>query len=615
MAAAYEILGENQFKVIAYDKAADSIEHATSEIKDLWDDGKLDTVPGIGKSISEHLDELFKTGKVKHFETVMKKVPTGVFPLLGVPGLGPKKAFKLAKILKLNNPKTVIADLAKAAETHKIAGLEGFGEKSESDILVSIEIFNKGAVKENRMELPMADSIAQEVIFYLKKLSAVQKIDVLGSLRREVSTIGDIDIAVATTKPKEIIDYFVKFPHQKLIEQGPTGASLLLHNGRQVDLRVADPKTYGAMLQYFTGSKNHNIKLRTWALSKGLSLSEYGIKNTDTGKTSTYATEEEFYKALKLPWIPPELREDKGELEAALRQVQGKPDGLPKLVELKDIKGDLHIHTSFDLEPSHDLGASPLTDYLDRAAELGYEYIGISDHNPSTGNHSPEKITEIMKKRQSFYKNELAKWQQNYKNKSLRDRSDGEAISQNKYGIAASPAKQDPRNDIKGIFIMCEVDIQPDGRLALPDKAFDFVDAVIVSVHTVFNQSKEVMTKRVIVGMTAHPKVRILGHPTGRLLARREGYELDWEKIFETCRKNKIALEINAHPVRLDLPDTIVYEAVKKGLIFCIDTDSHQVDQMSVMKYGVSVARRGWATKNDIVNTLEYNKFKDWLVK
>lgn len=578
MAAAYEILGENRFKIIAYDRAADSVEHATSELKDLWDDGKLDTVPGIGKSIAEHLDELFRTGKIKHFEAVMGKVPIGVFPLLDVPGLGPKKAFKLAKTLKLTNPKTVIADLSKAAKVHKIAALEGFGEKSETEIINSIGIFKKGQIKENRMELPVADSISQEVITYLKKLPAAQKIDVLGSLRRQVSTIGDIDIAVATVKPKEVVDYFIKYPHQKLIEQGPTGASLLLHNGRQVDLRVSDPQTYGAMLQYFTGGKNHNIKLRTWALEKGLSLNEYGIKNIKTRKTERFATEEEFYKTLKLPWIPPELREDKGELEAAQK---GK---LPNLVELKDIKGDLHIHTDYNLEPSHDLGASPLSDCLDSAATLGYEFIGLSDHNPSTGNHSAEKIVEIMKKRADYYQKASAKWQ-SQKHKNVK------------------------------IFIMCEVDIQPDGELALPEKAFDYVDAVIASVHSVFRQSKEVMTKRVIAGLKAHPKVRIFGHPTGRLLPKREGYELDWKEIFAVCRQRQIALEINAYPNRLDLPDTVVFEAVKEGLVFCINTDAHQVDQMSLMKYGVSVARRGWCEKADIVNAMEYNKFKDWLVK
>lgn len=579
MAAAYQILDENRFKIIAYERAADSVEHATSELKDLWDDGKLGEIPGIGEAIAKHLDELFRTGHVKHFEAVMRRVPQAVFPLLSVPGLGPKKAYKLVKSLKIkDSEENVVDELEFAAKAHKIAPIEGFGLKSEADILEAIGTFRKGQTKEARMELPIADSIAQDVISYLKKLPAAEKIDALGSLRRQVSTIGDIDIAVATKKPDQVVEYFVKYPHQKLIEKGPTGASLLLTNGRQVDLRVQEPRAYGAMLQYFTGSKNHNIKLRTWALEKELSLSEYGIKNVKTGKTLQFANEEDFYRALKLPWIAPEIREDKGELEAAQK---GK---LPKLVELSHIRGDLHLHTNYNLEPSHDLGADPLSGYLDRSSELGYEYIGLSDHNPSLTNHSEKQIVEIMKRRRRAYEQQMSSWKARVKKRVQ-------------------------------ILIMCEVDILPDGKLALPDAAFDHVDAVIASVHSSFNQGRAAMTKRIVTALDAHPKVRILGHPTGRLLTKREGYELDWGEIFEVCLKRKIALEINAYPQRLDLPDSLVFDAVRKGLTFCINTDAHAVFQMDMMKYGVSVARRGWAKKRDIVNTLGYNEFKKWLTK
>lgn len=578
VAAAYQILNENRFKIIAYERAADSIEHLTSEVKDLWDDGQLTQVPGIGQGIASYLDELFRTGKVKHFESVMKRVPAGVFPLLLVPGLGPKKAYKLIKELHIAGKGDVISNLAQAAKAHKIATLEGFGEKSEQDIVEAIATFKKGQIKENRMELPIADGIAQEVSAFLEKLPSVKKINTLGSLRRQVSTIGDIDIAVATDKPEEVIAHFIKFPHQKLIEQGPTGASLLLHNGRQVDLRVQSPDKYGAMLQYFTGSKNHNIKLRALALEQGKSLNEYGIKDVKTGKTHFYPTEEDFYKAIKLPWIPPEMREDNGEIELA------RKGSLPKLVETQDIKGDLHMHTSYDLESSHDVGADPLSVHLDTAARMGYEYIGISDHNPSVTKHSDAQITEIMKKRYDFYQKEWEKWHSKTK-KSVQ------------------------------LFIMCEVDILPDGKLALPQKAFDYVDGVIVSIHSSFTQPKADMTKRVLRALTFHPKVRIFGHPTGRLLTKREGVELNWSEVFAICKKSDIALEINAYPQRLDLPDTIVFDARKEGLKFCIDTDSHAADQMNMMKYGVSVARRGWCEKRDIVNTMEYNNFRTWLLK
>ncbi len=579
MAAAYQILGENRFKIIAYERAADSIEHLTSEAKDLWDEEKLGEVPGIGEAIAKHMDELFRTGRVKHFDDVMECVPQAVFPLLLVPGIGPKKAYKLVRELGIKDTeKDVVGKLAAAAKAHKIAPMEGFGEKSEEDILAAIATYKKGAIKENRMELPIADSIAQDIMAYLKKHSAVETVDALGSLRRQVSTIGDIDLAVATKRPQDAIDHFVQYPHQKLIEKGPTGASLLLHNGRQVDLRVQVPARYGAMLQYFTGSKNHNVKLREYALSRGLSLNEYGIKNTQTQKTTAYATEQLFYKAIGLPWIAPELREDKGEIEAALRSAQGKPNGLPKLVDLHDINGDLHIHTNYDLKSSHDLGIDTLAAHLDKAEKLGYAYIGLSDHNPKTSALSVQEIVEIMKRRKDYY----------------------ERLSHGKRVHA---------------FIMCEVDIQPDGTLALPEAAFEYVDAVIVSIHSSFTQPKPVTTKRVISALTAHPKVRIFGHPTGRLLTKREGVEIDWNEVFAVCKDRDIALEINAYPQRLDLPDSIVYDARKSGMRFCINTDSHAVNQMDMMRYGVSVARRGWSEKRDVVNAMEYNHFKSWLLK
>lgn len=594
VAAAYQILEENRFKIIAYERAADSIEHLSSDAKDLWDEGKLNQVPGVGEAIAQHLDELFRTGGVRHFDDVMKKLPGAIYPLLSVPGLGPKKAYKLVKTLKLTNPKTVISDLEKAAKQHKIAPIEGFGEKSEEVILSGIASFKKGQIKENRMTLPVADGIAQDLIQYLTRLPSVVRVDPLGSLRRQVATIGDIDISVATKKPDEVIEHFVKYPHQKLIEKGPTGASLLLHNGRQVDMRVQRPESYGAMLQYFTGSKHHNIKLRAYALESGMSLSEYGIKDIRTKKLRTFATEEAFYRALGLPWIPPELREDKGEMEAALKSrstFEGKPAGLPKLVELIDIKGDLHMHTSYDLEPSHDLGVDTLADHLDKAQALGYEYIGICDHNPSITNQTQSRIVQIMKRRKEIYEQQYSSWIK----KVFRKRK---------------PARQKVH-----LFIMCEVDILTDGKLALPPEAFDFVDAVIVSIHSSFTQEKQKMTERILRALTAHPKVRIFGHPTGRLLGARESLEADWTKIFSECKQRRIALEINAYPERLDLPESLVFEAQTLGMFFCINTDAHAASQMDVMRYGVSVARRGWVTKRDIVNCLPYNEFCTWLVR
>src|SRR3989344_4005483 len=460
IAAAYQILDENRFKIIAYDRAGDSIEHLTSEAKDLWDNGKLGEIPGVGEGIAHYLDELFRTGRVKHFEDVMARVPEGVFPLLSVPGLGPKKAFKLVKELGLAHANDVVAGLEKAAKAGKIASIEGFGEKSQEDILSSIATYKRGQIKENRMELPIADGIAQEVMAHLKKHPSVVRVDVLGSLRRQVSTIGDIDIAAATKKPEDVVKHFLTYPHQKLVEQGQGGATILLHNGRQVDLRVQKPDAYGAMLQYFTGSKHHNIKLRTFALDRGLSLSEHGIKHVKTGKTGEFSTEEAFYGALRLPWISPEMREDKGEIEAAFR------GALPHLVELENIKGDLHVHTNYDLRSSHDVGENSLLEHLEKAVELGYEYIGLSDHNPRITNQSENQIVEIMKRRKDKYEQLYSSW---------------------KYGVKKWVQ----------ILIMCEVDILSDGKLALPEAAFKYVDAVIVSVHSSFNQDKKRMTDRI----------------------------------------------------------------------------------------------------------------------
>lgn len=577
VSAAYLILGENRFRIIAYERAADSIDHLTSEVKNYWDDKKLEEIPGVGGGIASNLDELFRTGKSAHWEKVLGSVPEAIFPLLLVPGLGPKKAYTLVKELKLGSAKTVIADLEKAAKAGKIAVMDGFGEKSQSVILESIEIYKRGAIKENRMSLPRADAIAQELIEHIRKSGAVERVDVLGSLRRNVSTIGDIDIAVATHTPEKVLDQFLTFPHQRIVDHGPRGATLLLANGRQADLRVQTPEAYGAMLQYFTGSKNHNIQLRSYALEKGLSLNEHGIKDVKSGKVKEYATEEAFYKAIGLSYVPPEIREDKGELDAA------KHHAVPDLVEPSDIKGDLHVHSSYDLQSSHDVGKNTIAEILSKADERGYAYVGFSDHNPRA-NQSESEIVDIMKRRRDAYDRAYDAWKKSHK------------------------------SDLH-FFLMCEVDILPDGDLALPEKAFPYVDAVVVSLHSAFTQPRDVVTKRLERALTANPKVRILGHPTGRLIGSREGVDADWPKIFELAHERDIALEINSYPDRLDLPDSLVYDARKAGVRFSIDTDAHEVDHMDLMQYGVSVARRGWATKDDIVNCMNYNTFTDWLVK
>ncbi len=573
VAAAYTIKDEKKFyfQIVAYQKAAEAIEGLTSELKDYYAEDKLDEVPGIGVTLKSRLEELFKKGKVAHYEWALSGIPQAMFPLLDIPSFGPKKAYKLVKEFNLKNPDTVIDDIEKIAKEGRIASLSGFGEKSQSDILRAIAEFRKGSGKTTRMTLPFASEVAEKMLDYLRKSPDVIRAEPLGSLRRSSPTVGDIDIAVASKNPKAVLNYFIKYPYlDRIIEKGSVSSSILASGGKQIDLLIQPPEGFGALLQHFTGSKNHNVHLREFALKKSLSLSEYGIKNTKTGKSTQYSSEEEFYKAIGLEWIPPEMREDTGEIESAAE------GNLPKIIELSDIKGDLHLHSSFPIEPSHDLGVNNFKEMLAVAKDLNYEYVGFAEHNPSVSKHTPEKIYGLVSRRNEAIEHILSD------NKSIR------------------------------IFKLLETDILPNGQLAIDNKTLETLDGTIVSIHSVFNMRKDEMTKRVIEGLS-HKKAKILAHPTGRMLNERPGYELDWEKIFEFCIKNNKALEINSWPTRLDLPDSLIREAVNRKIKMVIDTDSHAKDQMYLQKYGVEMARRGWATKSDIVNTLSYNEFREWL--
>ncbi len=593
IAAVYQILGENRFKIIAYERAADAIEQEPRRVIDLIHDGKMDDIPGIGSTIKGHILEFAQTGRVSHFDTVFSKVPGAIFPLLSVPGIGPKKAMAIVDHLKLTDRTTACVDVLEAAKAHKLQGLPGFGPQSESLIIENIERTLQFGAKQKRILLSSADEIAQTLSEYLKKDPAVKRIDTLGSLRRRSPTIGDIDLAVVTGEPETVIERFVSYPHETIIERGPTGASILLTNGVHVDLRIADAPSYGAMLQYFTGSKNHNVRLRTRAGTSGLSLSEYGIKVdsddkkslfdglgtwNETRKLFEFKDEQSFYSSIGVEYISPELREDRGEIEAA------RTHTLPHEVTMSDIQGDLHIHTSYDLSSSHDLGADPIATIFDTASELGYEYVGISDHNPSVSTHTDEEVTEIMKKRYEWYTDEHTKW----KTKT------GKNI---------------------GLFVMLEIDITPEGALSLPDAAFEYIDAAVASVHSSFTMDRDAMTDRIIHAITSHPKVRILGHPTGRLLLKREGYQLDWDRLVGACLDQDIALEINASPSRLDLGDEIVSKIRASGVKFVVNTDSHRALDMWQMPYGLSVCRRGWLESAQIMNTYSYSAILKWLTK
>ena len=567
IAASYQLKGEekNRFRIIAYQRAADAVEHSTSELKDLWDDGKLKDVPGIGESIASHLDELFRSGLSKHFEEVMKGLPKDMFELMEVPGIGVKTAYKLVSKLGIKS----LTDLEKAAKAGKIAKIEGFGEQSQADIIKSIEE-TKG--KSKRHLLPYASLHASEVISWMLEDKNVKRADPLGSLRRQAATVGDIDIAVASDHPRKTLEYFTKYPKKvRILEKGDRTASLILPGGVQVDLMVQPPESYGSLLPHFTGSKHHNIALREFSLKQGMSLSEYGIKIK--GKLQKFATEESFYKKLGLAWIPPELREDSGEIEAALK------NSLPILVEIDDVKGDLQIHSDFDIETSHDVGESSMHEIVEKANKLGYQYVAFTEHNPSKSKHNEREVLDLL----------MRKW---------------EAIEK----INSSIVKK-TEGSIQKVFNSLEIDILPTGELAIPEKGLEYLDFALVSIHSAFDLNRDQMTKRVLSALD-HPKTKIFAHPTARKLTQREGVELDWPQIFEFCLKNNKFIEINADPMRLDLPDSLVREAVRLGVKFSLGTDAHHKDGLNNMRYGISVARRGWATKKDIINTLNLKDFE-----
>lgn len=542
VASSYEYKDPEKYKfqIIAYNRAAESVEHATSELKDLWDDNKLAELPAIGDSIAKHLNELFETGKSTHFEEIIKDIPKEAFTLMSLPKIGLKTALKMIE------------------------------ELPESEIAMKIKEAKNLNNKNKRLLLPYAKTIASEVIEWLKTCQFIEKIDILGSLRRKTATVGDVDIAVATNNPVEVVEKFINYPKlQKIIEKGEHTASILLPNNVQVDLLVMDPSSYGSALQHFTGSKFHNIALREYSLKKGFSLSEYGLKKLDDSnkEIKKFENELDLYNYLGLDYIQPELREDMGEIQASMSHT------LPELVDLENIKGDLQIHSNFDIETSHDLGINSMEDIRKQAKLLNYEYIAFTEHNPSKTRHTKKQIEDILKRKQ-------------------------EKIEQLNY----SREKGTPF-----VFNSLEIDINKDGSLPISVKGLQTLDFALISIHSVFDLSKDLMTKRILNALK-FPKVKILAHPTARRLNKREGVEIDWPIIFDFCKNNNKWIEINADPARLDLPDILVREAVKNGVKLTLGTDTHSIDMMNNMEYGVFVARRGWVQKKDMINCLSLNE-------
>lgn len=561
VATALTLQKANSFQVRAYENAADSIEHLTADLGDLWEEDKLKDVPGIGKGLQEHLNELFKTGKVKHFESVMAEFPKVIYQLIKIPGVGPKTAQELAE-LGVKNLEDLEEKLEKGTLVEK-----GFSQKIAEKIKLGVVEY-KGLG--NRLLLPVAGEQAEKIVEYIKKDPNVVEADYLGSLRRRVVTVGDLDFAAATKDPEKTLEHFTSMPGVKhVVSEGGFKAMVVLANGMHVDLLVGDPDTYGALLQHFTGGKNHNIHLRTLAEKKGYSLSERGVKDIKSGKTKSIKEEKELYAMLGMQTPDPELREDTGEIEAALKHQ------LPKLITLADIKGDMHLHSSFPMEPSHGPGANTLDEIVKKAVSLKYDFVGLSDHSPGFTKNSKDKVIQLIETRTKY----IHKLKMN--TKSIR------------------------------VLNGLEIDILTDGSLSVPDEALKTLDYCVAGVHSSHKMPKDQMTERILKALSS-PYVDIISHPTGRLLNQRQSYDADWEEIFKYCAKNKKLLEVNAFPNRLDLRDDLIRQAKELGCKFIIDTDAHEISQMDNMEYGVSLARRGWLEKEDVVNTWSWEKVKAW---
>ena len=575
LAAVLEAKNENIFKIRAYKNAAEAVEFLDESLVSVWERGELQKVKGIGKAISEKIGDIFEHGKSEEVEEIKSQVPAAMFKLLPVEGLGAKKAYRLTTELNLENPDTVFEDLKKHAQQNKIADLEGFGKKSQAVIIKAIERYDP--ISEQRMRIDQADAIAEEIVTYLKKSKDILKISALGSLRRRKSTIGDIDIGVATQSPEPVIEYIKKFPGiSEILVAGGELVRFIHKSGENVDVKILDPSMWGSLIQHFTGSKQHNVALRERALKNGWSLSEHGIKLTTNPSEQdhydvTFTEEKDFYEYMKLEWTPPEIRENNGEIE------QAEHSKIPNLIKVTDIKGDFHTHTNYDWPSSHDYANYTPEALIKKAIELNYDYIAVGDHNPKTTDVTSDALIKQISQRSEA----INKLKSQYKSKI-------------------------------DVYNTLEVDITPTGELAIPKKACELLDFVIVSVHSSLRQDKVKMTNRLLKAMD-NPKVKIIAHPTGRLINKREGFELNWKKIFTACQKRNIALEINANPSRLDLNETLVRQAIESNVKLVINTDTHKLEHLDYMRYGVDVARRGGAEKQDILNTCSKTDLKDWL--
>jgi DNA polymerase (family X) len=555
-----EVAAEDPFRIRSYRRAAEAIEALDQQLSEIYQDQKaLLAIPGIGKGMATNIREIFTEGKLTLHEQMLEKYRPSMLELLKISGLGPKTIALIWDAFQTCD----VDGVAKLAQEGKLRSLPRLSEKTEQKILKSIESYRQIT---GRFHIDTADEIANKMISLLHKLPGVDKVTPAGSLRRGKETVGDLDLLVTgkccSSEPQrnKVIEQILNFPGiLEVLAKGENKVSVKLRSGMQVDVRLLPPDSFGAALQYFTGSKNHNVSLRQRALKQGYTLNEYGLATLEGNKRVASKTEEEIYKTLGLDWIPPELRENNGEIEAAEKHV------LPDLIVEADIQGDVHMHT---IETD---GKCTIEEMAQAARDRGYKYMAITDHS---------------------------------KNLAFANGLDDKRAEEHIKRIRASAKK------IEGITIFAgiEVDILAEGELDLSDSVLEQMDLVIASVHSHFNQDQQQMTDRLLRAIE-NPHTSIIGHPTGRILLRREGYNFDCDKVFAAAAKAGVAMEHNAYPDRLDLRDLHLRMAKAKGVKFVINTDAHHTSHMEKIRYGVLQLRRAWLTKNDVLNTLSANAF------
>ena len=557
IASLLEIKGENRFKVRAYQRSAEAVAGSSQSLDQVRaEQSGLRSLPGVGSAIAEKIEELLDTGKCSYHQELLAEIPATALEMLRIPGVGPKKV----KLFMDRERITTIEQLEEAARSGRLRNLPGMGEKTEQEILRGI-----GHVREysKRTDLGLAWEIATSIMEQLRAGASIEQMEAAGSLRRMKETIGDIDILVTSSDPETVMERFVNLQLvTEVIMRGPTKTTIRTASGAQADIRVVAPVEFGAALQYFTGSKQHNITLRDYAARHGIKLNEYGVFRVKGDKETRIGgkTEEEMYAAVGLPLIPPELREDQGEIEAA------RAGRLPRLVELQDIKGEVHAHTDWSD------GRNSVEEMARAAKAAGYSYIALTDHSPSQTVASGLKVDRLLKRRKEI---------------------------------------EAARKAVHGITILegTEVDILRDGRLDYPDKILAELDYVIASVHSGWKMDREAMTARIIKAME-NPWVDCLGHPTGRLIGQREPYEVDIEAVLQSAARLGVAMEISSDPIRLDLRDVHARRARELGVKLMIATDAHWTGSLSLLRFGVATARRGWVEATDVLNCLPLSQLR-----